>query len=206
MDLCPHGTGLTPRMEVRAMEEGRVWPKAPYGTHTRRVSAPARPITAPLAVWLLCWYQGGSHNRWQRGYFHQTGGVHRWYHFCGRLLPQGTLQRAVARSQRWNWVSTALCSPSGDDGTRQEGGSSVGRSGWCGGTSTRSGFARRWPRAGPSGVQDTRLGACDWRSSPMRSAVSVFDSAAFHLGQLDLIPCSTGHRCLGGTRGRGPDA
>ena len=87
MDLCPHGTGLTPRMEVRAMEEGRVWPKAPYGTHTRRVSAPARPITAPLAVWLLCWYQGGSHNRWQRGYFHQTGGVHRWYHFCGRLLP-----------------------------------------------------------------------------------------------------------------------
>ena len=68
VDLCPHSTWLTPRVEDSRDEGGTAFghTQAPYGTNIYGVFAPSRPNAEPLAVWRPRWCQCGPRNRWQR--------------------------------------------------------------------------------------------------------------------------------------------
>ena len=53
VDLCPHSTWLTPRVEDSRDGGGTAFghTQAPYGTNIYGVFAPSRPNAVPLAVW-----------------------------------------------------------------------------------------------------------------------------------------------------------
>ena len=60
---------------------------------------------------------------------------------------------------------------------------------------------------GDMGCRHTRLGACDWRSdADVQRGVALLTLRLSTLGSRIHSLGSTGQRCLGGTRGRGPDA
>jgi hypothetical protein len=118
---------------------------------------------------------------------------------------RGHTSTGSAREPRWDWVRTALGSPSGADGARQEGGlrSAILRRPRRDEDAQRlcAPLAPRWAKRGPAIALVPGTGAL---ADVQRGA--ALDSAAYHLGQQDPSHGSTGHRCLGGTRGRGPDA
>jgi hypothetical protein len=132
MDLCPHGTWLTPRVEGSREEGGTAigHTQAPCGTSTYGVFALIRPNAVPLAV-----------RRPRRGasfclpstdgrgvHFSQTCGVPPVVPPMAAGTIGHTSTEQLSGAQRWNWVSTALGSPSGVDVSRQEGGTAVGLS------------------------------------------------------------------------------